>query len=769
MFKKKQKVISDPYLLREAEKYETPIPSREFIQTELGRIKKAVKRRQLEQLFQLQDPSLQEALRRRLKAMVRDGQLLRTPKGYLPITQSEIHEGVFFATRDGEGVVVDKNNQKIQLNTYGLRGFYDGDLIQVQVIHIDEEGNRRGRILELIKAAQVKAVGRLVQGQINFEVIPFERKFIRNIAIPKAHIANAKEGDIVQVEINREEKYRLHPEPVGAVIAVLGDVATPGIEIQTAIRKFGLPEQWPKAVEKEIKKFSQEDFPLEEGREDICHLPLVTIDGEDAKDFDDAVYCEQQKRGWQLWVAIADVSYYVKPGMALDQEALSRGNSTYFPGTVIPMLPEVLSNGLCSLKPHVYRYCVVCHMTISAKGLVTRPRFFRARMRSHARLTYTEVAKIFDGHENLSEKYQTLLPSLQSLLACYQALHAQRKKRGAIDFDSIENRILFDKQGKIKNIVPYERNVAHRVIEECMLAANVCAANFIEKNKQATLYRVHDKPPKEKITALRQFLAELRLDLPGRQNPSAKHYSKLLDSIKERGDKHLIETVMLRSLSQAIYSVKNIGHFGLAYESYVHFTSPIRRYPDLIVHRTITDLLQGKKIKKSVNIDALEKLGISCSQSERRSDEATRDATMALKCHYMQDKIGEHYLGVISGVTGFGIFVELKEIYVEGLVHVTSLGNEYFVFDAAHHRMVGERTRTVYRLGDNVEVIVSRVDLDTKRIDLELVNSEPKKTKNKTKRGKKSYHQESIDKDGKKKSTTRSRNHTSRNKGKRHS
>ncbi|HRE31672.1 MAG TPA: ribonuclease R, partial [Candidatus Berkiella sp.] len=440
--------------------------------------------------------------------------------------------------------------------------------------------------------------------------------------------------------------------------------------------------------------------------EDLTDLPLVTIDGEDAKDFDDAVFCEAREQGgWRLWVAIADVSHYVKPGSLLDKEAIKRGNSTYFPGSVVPMLPEILSNGWCSLKPQVPRLCVVCQMSINEKGIITRARFSRAIMNSKARLTYTEVAEILRGNKTLREKYDSLVPALESLHHLYQALYAARKQRGAIDFDTIETRILFDSMGKINSIVPQVRNVAHKMIEESMLAANVSAAKFIERHKVSNLYRIHDRPPHDKLVALRQFLAELGLGLPGGSQPSPKMFSELIASIQDREDRHVIETVMLRSLSQAQYSPENIGHFGLAYSSYCHFTSPIRRYPDLVIHRIITDILAHKNSKKSaLTYTEIEKLGAHCSETERRSDEATRDAALALKCHYIQDKVGQTFRAIISGIASFGIFAELKDIYVEGLIHVTALGNEYFHYDPAHHRMIGERTRTVYRLGDAIEV-----------------------------------------------------------------
>lgn len=740
MSKKDHDKEKDPHSEREAQKYEIPIPSREYIIATLDQFDgMPVKRRALIKHFELEDPDLQEALRRRLKAMVRDGQLVKTNQGFIKTTHAESCEGIIVIEREGEGYLHTESGQKVQLSSQSLRGYYDGDRVEAQILMMESAQRARGRVIRILEAVTPLVVGRFIKNQDIYEVIPFDRKYTHNIIVPKEHRFEAKSGDIVQLEILRDEKYRFHRESVGKVIEVLGDLSHPGIEVKIALRKFDIPHVFSKAVLSESEQFG-DTVKVKDERTDLRKLSLVTIDGEDAKDFDDAVYCEKDKEGGhRLWVAIADVSHYVKPHSALDKEALNRGNSTYFPGSVVPMLPEALSNGLCSLKPNVDRLCVVCEMHVDESGEITDFSFYRAVMCSKARLTYTEVAEVIKGNATLREQYAALLPSLEALHNLYQIFHSARRKRGAIDFDTTETRILFDHRGKIKSIIPQVRNVAHKMIEESMLAANICAAKYIQKHKKPSLYRIHDTPPSDKLLALRQFLAELGLDLSGGDKPHAKDFAKLVERVSSREDSHLIETVMLRSLSQAQYSPKNIGHFGLAYPVYTHFTSPIRRYPDLIVHRTIIDIINHQKRTlvdkitatnkvKSLTLEECEKIGLKCSETERRSDDATRDASLALKCHFMEDKVEQHFHGVISGVTSFGIFVELKDIYVEGLVHVTGLGNEYFEFDATHHRMIGERTKTVYRLGDPLEVRVVRVDSETKRIDFELLYP-PKSTK----------------------------------------
>ena len=499
----------------------------------------------------------------------------------------------------------------------------------------------------------------------------------------------------------------------------------PGMEIQVAILAHGIPNEWPDEVHASLKNIPDAVHAANiKNRTDLRHLPFVTIDGEDAKDFDDAVFCKPKpKGGYQLYVAIADVSHYVSVGSPLDKEAALRGNSVYFPENVVPMLPEVLSNGICSLKPEVDRLCMVMEMAITAEGKIQRSRVYRGVIHSKARLTYTAVSEWLKSGVCTRSDQALIFPALQNLYALYHVLLKTRKARGAMDFDTTETRIVFDEHRKIQRIVPVIRNDAHRLIEECMLAANVATARFLEKSGIPTLYRVHPAPAEDKLTALRQFLGEFGLTLGGGKKPSPKDFQKTLTLVGDKPERHLIETVMLRSLKQAQYIEANDGHFGLAYPVYTHFTSPIRRYPDLLIHRAIGHLLDHQSSPEGFAYDDKEmaRLGKHSSVTERRADEATREVTAWLKCEYMQDKIGQTFQGKIAGVTGFGIFVELNDIYVEGLVHITSLKRDYYAFDAVKHRLVGERTGHTYRLGDPMTVLVARVDLDERKIDFEPI------------------------------------------------
>ncbi len=725
MKKKKSIAKDDPWADREAQKYERPIKSREYILQYLKDCDKLLSLDQLAKALGIQDEVGREALSRRLGAMVRDGQLVCNRRGAYGLPDKmDLVRGRVSGHPDGFGFLIpDDGGQDLFLSPRQMRQVMHGDRVLARVVGVDRRGRREGAIVEVLESNTRELVGRYFQeGGVGF-VTPSNKNVSQDIIIPAGQEGKARQGQIVVIEIVQQPSR--HSRPVGRVVEVLGDHMAPGMEVEIAIRSYELPREWPAAVQAQIKDFPTEVAEEDKaGREDLRALPLVTIDGEDAKDFDDAVFCERQGQGWRLLVAIADVSAYVQPGSALDEEALQRGNSVYFPEHVIPMLPEILSNHLCSLRPEVDRLCQVCELFITPAGQIRKHRFFDGVMRSHARLTYNEVAAmLLEGDEALAARHAALLPHLQELHNLYQVLRQAREKRGAIDFDRMETRIVFGAQRKIEKIVPVERNDAHRMIEEFMISANIAAAEFLQRSEIPTLYRIHPEPSVDKVNDLRAFLAEMGLSLGGGEQPTAKHYARLLASLKDRPDKHLVETVLLRSLSQAMYSAENIGHFGLALESYTHFTSPIRRYPDLIIHRAIRHLLQrGKPRDFQYSFTDMESLGDHCSMTERRADEATRDAVSWLKCEYMMDKVGQEFDGIVTAVTSFGLFVELDEIYVEGLVHVTALENDYYHYDPVKHMLYGEHSGKTYRLADPIRVLVTRVDLDERKIDFVLAD-----------------------------------------------
>lgn len=751
---------NDPNLKDEQKKYGTPVPSRDYLLKVIGSFNGPVKLRKLAKLFDFSEGSeLAEGLTFRLKAMVRDGQLIRAKRGFL-VADSAINVTGVLARGPSNFIQIITDENQAYLLTDFPRGDYRcylKDVVTVSLLKVrgDEKYKAHSiytkskaknlyhaQLISIDKPAQIKIVGKLVRKHNDLFVDPSDTQMLpvlinqpkKSKKSDKSKSLQYKPGDIVVVNILRSlegKEYEDYDYQLGEIIEVLGDLAKPGIEIQIAIRKFNIHESWDPKTLKYCQKFSETITPQSKrSRKDLTHLPFVTIDGEDAKDFDDAVYCAPTTSGnYALYVAIADVSHYVKPNTSLDNDAFDRGNSTYFPGTCVPMLPEILANGLCSLKPNVDRLTLVCQMLIDKTGKILRSSFYRAVINSKARLTYNIAQSIIDKETNAVADYHDFVNEINNLHDLYLILHKSRLKRGAIEIDSVENRILFDNYGKIQHIVPVERVTAHKIIEECMLAANLSAARFVTKAKVPVLYRVHEKPPQEKITSLKQFLAELGLSLTNKSEPDPKDYVKLLQKVATRSDKHLIETVVLRSMSQAIYHPKNIGHFGLAYDEYLHFTSPIRRYPDLITHRAIIDILANNRLGKTYTKaqlaklqEKMEHLGHHCSITERNSDDAARDATLALKCHYMQNKIGEIYTGVISSVVSFGLFVELEDIYIEGLVHIASIGGEYFTYDPIRHRLMGERTRKTYQLGDKVTVQLIRVDLEDRKIDLELVD-----------------------------------------------
>ncbi len=722
----------DPYAQREAEKYENPIPSRELILHHLEQAGKPLSRVEFAIFFQLEDDDSLEALRRRLRAMERDGQLLfNRGQRYCLVNNKDLIVGRIIGHADGFGFVrPDDGSDDLYLSPREMNPLLHNDRAMVRIAGIDKKGRREGAVVEILERNTHQIVGRLYKEDGFTYVVPDNKNIAQTLLVLNGEAGDAKQGQIVIAEIV-EQPTKLR-QPIGRVIEVLGDHLAPGMEIEMAIRSYELPNVWPEELLEAIKSLSAEvPESAKEGRVDIRMLPLVTIDGEDARDFDDAVYCKRTPKGWKLLVAIADVSHYVQVNSELDKEAKNRSTSVYFPEQVIPMLPEILSNGLCSLNPHVDRLCMVCELIIDDEGKVVRSKFYDAVMCSHARLTYTEVAQMLvDGDEALAEKHTKLMPHLRELYKLYKAMRLQRELRGAMDFDTQETRIVFAEDRKIEKIIPVVRNDAHKLIEEFMITANSAAARYLNAKKIPKLLRIHEGPSADKLLNLKTFLGELGLKFGGGVNPTPLDYMHLVDSVKDRPDAHLIQTVLLRSMSQAVYSPDLKGHFGLALDAYAHFTSPIRRYPDLLVHRAIRHCLLDKKIENFVyGVPDMILLGEHCSANERRADDATRDVTSWLKCEYMMDKIGEEFPGIISAVTSFGFFVELADIYVEGLVHISNLGQDYYHFDPTSHQLKGERSGTNFRLGDGVKIRVVRVDLDEKKMDFELIQKGDAATK----------------------------------------
>jgi ribonuclease R len=733
----------DPHADREAANYDNPIPSREYILQLLADADQPLTHSDIFKRLKLRDEANADALRRRLRAMERDGQLMLNRRGAYGLVQKmDLVHGRVQGHRDGYGFLRPRDGgDDLYLGARQMAFVFDGDEVLARVSGIDPRGRREGKIVEVLSRAKSEVVGRYFEESGIGAVMPDNARINHDILIPPSRKGDAQHGQIVVAEITDWPTRKMGAK--GRIVEVLGEHLDPGLEIDVAIRSHGIPHLWPEPVLAEAAALDDEPGEADKRqRVDLRELPFVTIDGEDARDFDDAVYCEKRKSGgWRLWVAIADVSHYVRPGSALDAEAALRGNSVYFPERVVPMLPEALSNGLCSLKPGVDRLAMVCEMQLSRAGNLSGFQFYEAVIHSHARLTYTQVGEVLENGSAAGVD-RARVPDLKRLHGLYKALRAARDKRGAIDFDTVETRILFDENRKISAIVPVQRNDAHKLIEECMLCANVATARLYQQQKVPILFRVHEGPTAEKLENLRAFLGELGLDLGGGETPGPLDYQHLLEQVADRDDAHVIQAMLLRSLSQAVYQPENKGHFGLHYPAYAHFTSPIRRYPDLLVHRGIRAALRSevdsghllrteaapipRKRIFPYDAAAMAALGEQCSLTERRADDATRDVEAWLKCEYLRAHVGDEFEGVVASVTSFGLFVELKDLYIEGLVHISALPADYYHFDASRLRLTGERSGRSFNLGESVRVQVARVDLDEKKIDLEMIEARAK-------------------------------------------
>jgi ribonuclease R len=742
------KKYTDPYQQREAKKYARPIPSRELMLEVLTNSSKPMGFRDLADELGLSEREDLDPMKYRLRAMERDGQIIyNRRREYIPIQKSDLISGRISGHPDGFGFLIpDDGSEDLFLHGKQMRKVMHGDKVLAMIKGVDRRGRKEGAIAEVVERNTEQLVGRYFGGEgsgVGF-VRPDNSRITHDIVIPAENNHNASDGQIVVAAI--VEQPTVHHQAIGKIVEILGDHMAPGMEIDIALRSYDLPHTWSSEVSAEANKLGEEVTEKDKKeRYDFRAVPLVTIDGADSHDFDDAVFCQREGDNWRLVVAIADVSHYVPIGSKLDKEAWNRSTSVYFPAEVIPMLPETISNGLCSLNPDVDRLCMVCSTLINSQGEIMEYEFLEGVMHSFARLTYNKMAAIVvDNDQDLRNKYSNIVHHLDDLYSLYHVLRKARDQRGAMDFETTETQIIFAKDRKIKNILPTERNDAHKIIEECMIVANVCSARFLKEHKIPALHRVHEGPDQEGIEKVHEFLKGLGLNLSGGDKPQPKDYANLLASVIDRPDAHLIQTVLLRSLSRAFYAPVNpekaesTWHFGLAQKDYAHFTSPIRRYPDLLVHRAIRHIIQGNSVKSyAYNFTDMKALGEHCSTNERRADDASRDVMAWLKAEYMLDKVGETFTGVISAVTGFGLFVELNEVYVEGLVHVTALKSDYYHFDATRHRITGENSGKTYNLGDPIEVVVARVDLDERKIDFtlpETTDIESRKPRKKSKK-----------------------------------
>lgn len=726
-------MLQDPFLEQEAVKYNFPVPSREFILSHLVKRKIPANRVELARELDIYGEEQLEGLRRRLRAMERDGQLIFTRHQCYALPEHlDLLRGTIIGHRDGFGFLrIEGSKDDYYLSIEQMKMAIHGDIVMAQPQFTNRKNRREARILRVLVPKTSQIIGRFFLDAGDAFVVPDDSRLSFNILIPQKNIAGLQIGYIVVVELTQRPIN--HARAVGKVVEVLGENMSTRMAVNIALRTHEIPYIWPLEVEKQVS-ILQEEVPEEEklGRVDLRTLPLFTIDGEDACDFDDAVFCEDRPGGgWRLLVAIADVSYYVHTHTPLDNESRRRATSVYFPSQIIPMLPEVLSNGLCSLNPKVDRLCMVCEMTISNKGHLSSYKFYEAVMNSYARLTYNEAWQILQGDKELHAHYRKLVEPLNQLHKMYNTLEQARIQRGGISFEMDEAKFILNNEHRIDHIEFVTRNNAHKLIEECMILTNIAAACFVEKNKEPALYRVHDRPNHDNITSLRTILGELGLTLGGGEKPESKDYANMMMLVANRPDNEMLQTILMRSMKQAIYDPENRGHFGLALQAYAHFTSPIRRYPDLLLHRAIKYQLGRKHTETEqpalltggwhYELEEMLQLGVQCSISERRADEATRDVTDWLKCDFMQDYIGNNFTGIITSVTSFGFFVRLNNLCIDGLVHISLLDNDYYHYDNVGQRLVGESSRFIYQLGDTIKIYVQAVHMNERKIDFSLV------------------------------------------------
>src|SRR5450631_1775039 len=717
----------DPNLEFEKLRYADPIASRELLLKHLSEASEPLTAARLAKRLGLDTDRQRDALAKRLAAMVRDGQAIEGPSGFATAGEGERVAGRVRGRANGDVLVLpDDGSAPLALARADTATLMHNDRVEVLAVGMNDRGRRIARLIRRTGDGpkRIGGIWHAAQGTGRVEPEDPGHWYTVDVAARLAH--GAREGDHVIVEITRRPHGDVPAH--GRVVEVLADVRPSDLAARFAILRHDLPEEFPPDVLHEANLFPPEVRAEERaGREDLRELPLVTIDGADAKDFDDAVFAEPVRGGgWRLVVAIADVSYYVRYGSKLDMEARARATSVYFPDRVLAMLPEHLSNHLCSLMPRVERLAFVCDMRVSKAGKLSRGRFYEAVIRSHARLTYDQAWRYLQNPdapgEQLSPQVRT---SLRNLHDVYGALKNARDARGALDFRGGEVKARIGDDGKIEGFYAVMRNDAHRMIEECMIAANVKAAVALRTAKAGSLFRVHGQPEDKRVTELQKVLHALQVGATFSAKPTPREFRQLVERLTARPDGLMLEGLVIRSLAQAVYQQTNIGHFGLALEEYAHFTSPIRRYPDLLVHRALKAAVVPQSASGHAYTTAeLQVLGTESSQRERRADDASRDVMGYLKCLYMQPRIGETFDATISSALEFGLFVQLKEMPIDGLVHISAIPGDYWQLESGGMGLVGEKTGRRWQMGDEVRVRLSRVDLTQRQIDFELIDAD---------------------------------------------